>query len=563
MTSDGLKKILLVDDEQDIREVLGITLEDMGFEVFTAENGQKAMELFDKQDFSIILTDIKMPVMDGIELLKKIKFKSPLTEVIMITGHGDMDLAIESFRHEAVEFITKPVDVTKLEVAIRRAEEKIEIRKGIQEYTHNLENLLWSKTEALKKAEQKKKQPASTLNRDKKDITAIMETLPLIIFFVDENLKISLANNLFKEKFGDYDDRYCHELCMDKKAPCDDCPAILTFKNGTSHQIEKKFLTAIRDKTDRNVAHQDISCEESQMSYLVWTSPILNESSSQGKKTGTISTIDEKSSKAPQKKAVSEVLIMATDISKVLDIQDHLASLGLMIGSVSHGIKGLLTGLDGGVYLLNAALNKDDQALAQEGLDMVKQMTSKIRKMILDILFYAKERELYIEDIPATAFALDLASVIKPKAEKNGISFTLNLPEQDFTFRADSAILHAALVNILDNAVDACAEDKDSSKKTEKGMANDKEAKDPTISFELQKIGNSIQFVISDNGVGMEQDEIKKAFTLFHSGKGKKGTGLGLFISNKAVQQHKGTIRATSAKGVGTSFFVTIPMMDK
>ena len=65
-----------------------------------------------------------------------------------------------------------------------------------------------------------------------------------------------------------------------------------------------------------------------------------------------------------------------------------------MIGSVSHGIKGLLTGLDGGLYLLDSALKKENQDLAQEGLETMKLMTSKIRKLILDILFYTKKREL-------------------------------------------------------------------------------------------------------------------------------------------------------------------------
>jgi YesN/AraC family two-component response regulator len=101
------EKILLVDDEEGIRKVLGISLSDIGYTVFTAENGKEAFKIFEEVDPSIVLTDIKMPGMDGIELLKKIKDTSPNTEVIMISGHGDMDLAIKSLKYEAVDFVTK------------------------------------------------------------------------------------------------------------------------------------------------------------------------------------------------------------------------------------------------------------------------------------------------------------------------------------------------------------------------------------------------------------------------------------------------------------------------
>ena len=94
------KKILLVDDEEGIRKVLGISLSDMGYDVVTAENGEEALSLFKKISPSIVLTDIKMPGMDGVTLLRAIKEESPDTEVIMITGHGDMDLAIKSLKYK-------------------------------------------------------------------------------------------------------------------------------------------------------------------------------------------------------------------------------------------------------------------------------------------------------------------------------------------------------------------------------------------------------------------------------------------------------------------------------
>jgi signal transduction histidine kinase len=147
------QSILLIDDEEGIRKVLGIYLSDIGYKVFLAENGEEGLRIFRKEKPPIVLTDIKMPGMDGIELLRIIKEDIPDTEVIMITGHGDMDLAVKSLKYEAVDFITKPINDDALEIALNRAHERITLRRLLREYTNNLEQLVHDKTKKLIEAE--------------------------------------------------------------------------------------------------------------------------------------------------------------------------------------------------------------------------------------------------------------------------------------------------------------------------------------------------------------------------------------------------------------------------
>ena len=147
------KSILLVDDEAGIRKVLNIALSDMGYRVITAQNGKEALRKFEDKKPPIVLTDIKMPEMDGIELLRRVKQNHPDTEVIMISGHGDMDLAIKSVKYEATDFVTKPINDEILEIALNRAQERIAMRRKLDEYTQNLERLVKEKTEKLLEAE--------------------------------------------------------------------------------------------------------------------------------------------------------------------------------------------------------------------------------------------------------------------------------------------------------------------------------------------------------------------------------------------------------------------------
>lgn len=145
--------ILLVDDEEGIRKVLGISLADHGFTVHTAENAATALRIFEEVQPPIVLTDIKMPDMDGISLLQLIKQKNPEVEVIMFTGHGDMELAIQSLKHDATDFVTKPIDDEILQIAIQRAQERSAMRRQIREYTEHLERLVEEKARKLIEAE--------------------------------------------------------------------------------------------------------------------------------------------------------------------------------------------------------------------------------------------------------------------------------------------------------------------------------------------------------------------------------------------------------------------------
>jgi signal transduction histidine kinase len=147
------EKLLLVDDEEGIRKVLGISLKDAGYLVWTAGSGEEALQVFRSESPALVLTDIKMPGMDGIELLQVIKRECPDTEVIMLTGHGDLELAIRSLQFEAADFITKPISDESLEIALKRAHDRMWMRRRLQEYTESLETMVQEKTQQLLQAE--------------------------------------------------------------------------------------------------------------------------------------------------------------------------------------------------------------------------------------------------------------------------------------------------------------------------------------------------------------------------------------------------------------------------
>jgi signal transduction histidine kinase len=219
--------------------------------------------------------------------------------------------------------------------------------------------------------------------------------------------------------------------------------------------------------------------------------------------------------------------------------------LGLKISSISHGIKSLLTGLDGGVYLVDSGFAKEDSERVKEGWQDVKTVVSRIRKLVQDILFFAKERELDRKRIDVLDFAFEVASAVEPKIKPEEVHFVCDFDESMGNFEIDSGAVRLALINILENALDACAED--SANKSHK------------IVFTAKREGNDVIFEVKDNGIGMDRETKESLFTLFFSSKGNKGTGLGLFIANKIIDQHGGKITVASTSGQGSNFRIKLP----
>lgn len=631
------RKLMLVDDEEGLRRFLGLTLMDLGYKVETAENGESALKLLMTFQPDIILTDIKMPRMDGIDLLKAVKSDYPHIEVIMLTGHGDMDLAIESLKFEAADFITKPVNDEVLELSLDRVMEKIQLKRQVSEYTENLERLVEEKTQRIVELERQNaacqvieglSDALSSAAHEVETGSALFNELPCLVSIHNRYLEIVAANNLLKERLGEVVGKNSFDIYSDRNSAGNACPVQLTFQTGKGQRSKETFigrdgeeipvtvytapipnnngeielvldisvdmseLQRLRDelletqhKFQRlfdeapcyiSVQNRDYTISEVNRrfkedfaepvggtcfsSYKHRSAPCdecpVQRTFKDGESHQMETVVTTKSGEqknmlvwsAPLRNAygeIKQVMEMSTDITEIRRLQDHLTSLGFMLGSMSHGVKGMLTALDGGIYRLESGLRKNDASRVEAASATLKDVVGRIKKMVLDILYYAKSREIEMEEVPATQFLNDTAALVRPKATSAGIQYTINIPDELGSIQVDSSSMSAALVNFLENAVDACDQ-----------PASDKKY---AISVTAREAGDNIEIDISDNGSGMDRETCEKIFTLFFSSKGKKGTGIGLFISNQTIEQHGGRIKVDSEQDKGTTFLITLP----
>ena len=117
-------RILIVDDEDDFREAIIKRLRARKVDIEGANSGPKALEMLNEQDFDIVVLDVKMPGMDGIETLREIKLKKPLVEVIMLTGHASVESGIQGMQLGAFDYVMKPVALDDLMDKLRQAYER-------------------------------------------------------------------------------------------------------------------------------------------------------------------------------------------------------------------------------------------------------------------------------------------------------------------------------------------------------------------------------------------------------------------------------------------------------
>ncbi len=144
------------------------------------------------------------------------------------------------------------------------------------------------------------------------------------------------------------------------------------------------------------------------------------------------------------------------DISELRRMQGNLSALGLMIGTTSHSLKSCLTGLDASLYLIETGFYRNKPARIEEGIDVTKLMIDRISKLVQNILYYSKERDLNLETLDVWPFVKDLAESMETRIRAANIAFKTDFSKNIGKFRIDCNILRPALINILENAMEAC-----------------------------------------------------------------------------------------------------------
>ena len=334
------------------------------------------------------------------------------------------------------------------------------------------------------------------------DLDYIINHLPCYISIQDRNLNILYVNENFKRDFGDGTGRLCHTAYKGSADICPNCPVLKTFQDKRVHIAEETVQLS----------------DGKRCQIFIQAAPILDEN-------GTVTAVIE----------------MATNITRIKIDRKELMTLGQSIALLSHGIKNILEGLQGGAYVVEEAFKDGDMKLAQKGWSIVNKNIFEITDVVRNILYSSKNRPLKYEAISPGQLVKDSFALFKEKAA--GLRIRLreqinpHLPE----IKVDTASVRQMLDNLIWNGLQACL--------------NDKQKKNHFVSVKTDFYDDDhFFFEVADNGVGMDPTTQRNIFEEFYPTKGSGGTGLGLAVVEKVVNKHGGRIEVNSQPGKGSRF---------
>ncbi len=221
----------------------------------------------------------------------------------------------------------------------------------------------------------------------------------------------------------------------------------------------------------------------------------------------------------------------------------RLSALGQGIAGAAHCIKNILNGIDGGSYILERALEKNNFEKVMKGWDILSRNTKIMKTLVMDMLAYSKDRKPEYVEYEINRVCIDIRDLLQDDAAERGISIVLELSEDIGNVTIDPQGIYRCLLNFVSNSIDACGND---------GIVK--------LKTDIFPQDNLLTVSVSDNGCGISKENIEKLFQVFFSTKGSKGTGLGLSVSHKIITEHGGEIKVTSEPGCGTEFSIHLPL---
>lgn len=522
------EKILVVDDELDILEMLGSFLTHEGFQVKTAPGGHAAIEIFKSEPFDLVITDMRMPGMDGLALMRLLKEMDEDIEVIILTAFAALNNVIEAFRHKgAFDYLTKPLDnINELFVTVTQA---LDSRRLKIENKALLKQLQHAKTDLEKRVEEQMR-TEQQIRKSRALLQSVFDGISDPLIMLDENSTIMMLNKAavdhFETDFPKAIGNVCSDVLSSNPAYCEVCDIPSLVLKGQPVSFERKGLVN-PGRLEQVVIYPLHEEQDMAQSAIIRISDI------------------------------TETKLMERQFMQ----SEKLASLGLLVSGIAHEINNPNNFIAFNIPILRDYLSEmtpiiDDYADDHPDYELSGMRYEEFRT---DLFKLVGNIEHGSKRINATVSTLKEFSRRKDGFEKQQVNlrtviekgvaicqsqikkvvqaFDVTIPQNLPDIYSDPDVIEQVIINLLINAAQAA----------------DKE--ESWIKLNVSEGDNRQEQVIieiSDNGSGMDEATKEKIFDPFFTTKDAgEGTGLGLYICHSRVEAMGGRIEVDSEKGGG------------
>jgi len=507
-------KILLIDDDPGIRKVMSITLEDAGYQVATAATGEEGVDLCQGESPHIVITDIRMPGIDGIEVLKRVKQLDADAEVIVVTAFSELEFAIKALQLDASDFITKPINDDALWVALKRAKERYKTRKDLKDYTAIIEERWMETAEEL----------AKTFHFQKNLIESSIDG----IIACDREGKVIIFNKSMEQMLGYAKDKVVEKMSLYQ-----------FFSLGEAEKFYSKLHSEeFGGKNRLNLFESTLISKAGNKIPVQLSATVLFQEQEEIGVVGFFRDLRD----------IRKMAQQFADQARLLH-QDKMISLGKLAASVVHEINNPLSGILNYTRLMikilsRGALSQDNVQKFQSYLTLMESEISRCSKIVSNLLAFSRKSKLEFSEVDITELLKKCILLSEHKLTLQNIHIETRLQLDMPAVLGDFNQLQQCVINLIFNAIDAMPNG---------GILSIESCFNPEKRV--------IQITIGDSGSGIPKEDLNYIFDPFFTTKIEgKGLGLGLSTVYGIIDRHKGTISVESEVGKGTTFTLKLPL---
>ena len=518
------EKILIIDDDPDILETLDQALNQEGFQVRSASSGIEAMEIFKSEPFDLVITDIRMPQMDGLEVLKQVKQLDESVEVIMLTGYATLETAVEALRDGgAYDYLRKPLeDIDNLLISVNQALE----RRRLRLENINLIKKLEKANAGLKQEIEERKRIEKELQKSEERFKSLFQYAPDAYYLNDLEGNFIDGNKAAEDLIG-----YRKEELIGKSfleaglLPEDQLPkAVELLKKNNKGQATGPDEFILKRKDGRKVIAEIRTL---------------------------LTKIDNK----------DVVLGIARDITerkrfeKQLLDSHKMKAITVLAGGIAHKFNNAVTVVLGNIQQLEMSLPENKTVI--EHTEAMKAASHRMANLTKQLLAYAQEGKYQAKVISLSDFVEDILPIIKPHIDPS-IRLETDLPRDIFSVRVDPTQIQMVLSAVVENSAEAiegkgCIRIVTYNQEIDEVFAKSHPDLNP---------GRYVCLAVEDNGKGMDKETVSKIFDPFFTTK-FQGRGLGMAAVYGIIKNHGGEITIDSEPGKGTVVEIYLPELEE
>lgn len=513
MTSDSQWRVLVIDDEEDIREVLALTLSDSGCRVKTAADGIEGMETCRSFAPHIVITDIRMPRMDGLQVLGRIKTDHPDVEVIVATAFAEIDLAVKALQLDASDFITKPINNDALMIALERARQRFQTRQKLKDYTRFLEEGWTDTTRELMEA-----------------------------FEYQRKLIESSMDGIVGCNAADVVITFNHSMEQMTEYGKDEVSGRMKLYRFFDPDAGRQFLSALQGTDYGGPGHlylyETLLLSRSGVKLPVQISATRIEEN--GRVEGLVCFVrDLRQLRRLEQQMAHQARILH---------QDKMMSLGRLAASVAHEINNPLSGILNYLKLMlrilkRGRLDEEDLNKFTRYLDTAGQETERCTQIVSNLLTFSRKSSNSTSPVQVGELMQRCIVLSRHRLELGGIDLDIQIDPNPMVVQGDMNQLQQCVINLIFNAVDAMPDG-----------GRLRLAAQPATDH------RHIEILVADNGCGISPEDQAHIFEPFYTTKAEgAGVGLGLSTTYGIIDRHGGSIDVNSQPGQGATFTIVLP----